>query len=154
MGFIVKGAFWFALVLLALPLLDGSGQKDDTAMAAADAPEIDYIGTFQALSVAIADMQALCDRHPDVCETGGEAFSALMARARDGALVAYRYLDGATAETTVAADTPAPLPALATDTRATGTIGEPSGEMPVISASAKPAPAGDTLPVPSPSPAQ
>jgi hypothetical protein len=38
-------------------------------------------------------MGSLCSEKPDVCVKGAETFSALGSRAREGARVAYTYLD-------------------------------------------------------------
>lgn len=90
MGFLLKGVFWFSAVLLVLPVLDGSENGGDETAAG-----IDYGQTVQALAIAVSDVQAICQRHPDVCETGSRTLEALGDQARDGALIAYRYLGGA-----------------------------------------------------------
>lgn len=93
MWFLMKGMFWFSLVLLALPLFD------DTPKAAQEnGPEVELASTLNAIGVALADIRSICERHPDVCVTGSEAVTALGMRARDGARVAYRYLDSTLAE--------------------------------------------------------
>jgi len=83
MGFLIRSAFWFSLVLLALPLDTGeSGQPS--------------IGALQALSAAraaIGDVSAICERKPDVCETGKSAMHTVGLRAREAARIAYQMLD-------------------------------------------------------------
>lgn len=88
MWFLMKGMFWFSLVLLALPIFD-----DRPEVAEANGPEVELGATLNALGVALGDIRDICQRHPDVCVTGSEAMTALGMRARDGARVAYRYLD-------------------------------------------------------------
>src|SRR5690606_1290762 len=56
----------------------------------------DRVGPLQAVTAAgaaIGDIAGLCDRKPDVCETGKAAFSTISERARDSAEFAYRMLD-------------------------------------------------------------
>jgi hypothetical protein len=113
MGFLVKGAFWFSVVLLSLPLLDGSESESGLPAAGIEVGE-----TVQALGVAIADLRAICERHPDVCETGGETLTALGLQARDGARLAYEYLDMALGEEAATEIAEAP----STDPRVTGTV--------------------------------
>lgn len=143
MGFLVKGAFWFSVVLLSLPLLHGS--ESEMGLPAAD---IEFGQTFQALGTAIADIRAICERHPDVCETGGETLTALGLQARDGAELAYQYLDAALGEeaATELGESSA-TDRRVTDPRVTGTVADPALEE-------TPAPADTASPLPAPAPAQ
>lgn len=83
MGFLIRSAFWFSLVLLALPLDTGeNGERS--------------VGALQALSAAraaIGDLSAICERKPDVCETGRSAMHTVGLRAREAARIAYQMLD-------------------------------------------------------------
>ncbi|MGB3500307.1 MAG: hypothetical protein WBA44_01695 [Mesorhizobium sp.] len=58
-GFFLRSAFWLSLVLIAIPF---GGTTDDGRV----------IGPFEALSsarAAAADMMAICDHQPRVCDT-------------------------------------------------------------------------------------
>lgn len=82
-GFLVRSTFWLSLVLLAIPF--GGTTQDGRS-----------IGPFEALGaarVAIADMVAICDRQPAVCETGKAALQTVASRARDASHFAYQVLD-------------------------------------------------------------
>ncbi|MGN6548271.1 MAG: DUF5330 domain-containing protein [Pararhizobium sp.] len=88
MWFLVKAIFGFALVLLILPFFSSTPEP------AADTGQQVAIGdTIEAAKSAIDDVTGICQRRPDVCKAGGAALSALGDQAREGALIAYRYLD-------------------------------------------------------------
>jgi hypothetical protein len=84
MFFLMRTAFWFSLVLLVLPF-GGTGEDRDEA-----------VNPIQALSAArdaVGDITAICERKPDVCETGKSAFQTIGVRARESAKIAYELLD-------------------------------------------------------------
>ncbi|RVD28877.1 hypothetical protein EN742_35310, partial [Mesorhizobium sp. M4A.F.Ca.ET.020.02.1.1] len=61
MGFLIRMAFWFSLVLLALPLNVGTDEAGH-----------ETVGPIQALFAAreaVGDIAGICERKPDVCET-------------------------------------------------------------------------------------
>lgn len=154
MGILFKGAFWFSAVLLALPILDSGEETPD----APSAPTIEMAETLNAIGTAVADIRAICERHPDVCETGGETLAALGYRARDGARIAYEYLDASLADdaqTVAAAPSSEPSNALPADPISTGTV--LSGLDPELAAAsaellAAGLSASAALPTPSPAP--
>lgn len=85
MGFLIRAAFWFSLVLLALPL--NIGQDEDGREA---------VGPLQALGAAreaVGDIAGICQRKPEVCETGMSAMHTITARARETAKIAAEILD-------------------------------------------------------------
>lgn len=88
MWFLIKAIFGFALVLLVLPFF---GTAPDAQTSARH--EIEMSATIEAAQSAIDDLTGICQRQPDVCKTGGEALAALGSQAREGALIAYRFLD-------------------------------------------------------------
>lgn len=88
MWFIIKGSFWFSLVLLALPFLDRDAERTSEAAAA-----INVSDSIGVVITAIEDIKQICERQPDVCEKGGQTIAALGVRAREGARVAYEFLD-------------------------------------------------------------
>ncbi len=112
MWFLIRGAFWFSLVLVMLPIFDEEAStrlKDENGVQLTDA--------LGAAAGAISYVGSLCSEKPDVCVKGAETFSALGSRAREGALVAYTYLD-----TQFADDKTSPDKIATTDAVVTGTV--------------------------------
>lgn len=85
---LVKGSFWFSLVLVTIPFFDA-----ETRDTLAEAPPVAVGESVSAAFVALEDIRGLCARNPGVCETGGETVIALGIRAREGARLAYEFLD-------------------------------------------------------------
>lgn len=84
MGFLIRAAFWFSLVLLALPFGVGTGDGEEA------------VGPLQALSAAreaVGDIAGMCERRPDVCETGKSALHTIGVRARETAKLAAAMLE-------------------------------------------------------------
>ena len=88
MWFLIKGTFWFSLVLVLLPFLNA-----ESSATLEKGPTVQLGDTFSAASEAINYVTAICLEKPDVCEKGSETFVALGHRAREGAYVAYQILD-------------------------------------------------------------
>lgn len=88
MWFLIKGSFWFSLVLITLPFLDQSSRE-----ALEDAPPLEVGQSMAATVEAIDDIRQICVRKPEVCQTGSETFAALGTRAKEGARIAYQFLD-------------------------------------------------------------
>lgn len=118
MGFLIRMAFWFSLVLLALPL--DTGPNGDS---------VSPIQAFFAAREAVDDVSGICQRKPDVCEVGMAAMQTIGARARETARIAYQMLeengeaapvDGVGA--LIASEQPASRTAEPTDTGATGSV--------------------------------
>ena len=85
MGFLIKMAFWFSLVLLALPL-DPSGENGLSQ-------SVSPIQAFFAAREAVDDVSGICERKPDVCEVGKAAMHTIGVRARETARIAYEMLE-------------------------------------------------------------
>ncbi len=85
MGFLVRMAFWFSLVLLVLPL--------DTGNSSTDTPSVGAIQAFVAAREAVGDVTGICERKPEVCETGKSALHTVGVRAREAARIAFEMLD-------------------------------------------------------------
>ncbi|MGO4618433.1 DUF5330 domain-containing protein [Ensifer sp. 2YAB10] len=97
MWFLIKATFWFSLVLVLLPFLDpSSSQKLEHG------PKVELGDTFSAANEAFQYISAICIQKPEVCEKGAETFVALGHRAREGARIAYEFLDTQFAETDAA----------------------------------------------------
>ncbi|MEM5473467.1 DUF5330 domain-containing protein [Hoeflea sp. AS60] len=88
MWFLIKGSFWFSLVLITLPLLDS-----DSREALDGAPPLEVGQSMAAAVEAFDDIRQICVRKPEICETGSETFAALGMRAKEGARIAYQFLD-------------------------------------------------------------
>jgi hypothetical protein len=84
MGFLLRTAFWFSLVLLVLPFDVGGAGNTDRAGP---------LETFLAAREAVADLSGLCERKPAVCEIGRSALNTVGLRAREAARIAYEMLD-------------------------------------------------------------
>ncbi|MFP5075754.1 DUF5330 domain-containing protein [Rhizobium sp. YIM 134829] len=89
MWFLIKGTFWFAVVLLVLPFFVGEEAPESEATAA----KVDVADTVTAATEALGYLSGLCSEKPDVCVKGAETFTALGHRAREGARIAYELLD-------------------------------------------------------------
>ncbi|MBO0134511.1 DUF5330 domain-containing protein [Agrobacterium burrii] len=87
MWFLIKGTFWFSLVLVALSYF-GSYNDPTKEPSAFDLPS-----AVSAAGEAYRYVSAICIEKPDVCIKGAETFHALGERAKEGAKVAYELLD-------------------------------------------------------------
>jgi len=132
MWFLIKGTFWFSLVLVLLPFLDPSSSS-----TLEKGPKVDVGDTVSAATEAFGYISAICTEKPDVCVKGTETFVALGHRAREGAKIAYLFLDQQFAEPS--------------DTVTTGTIASPDPATAVATtetASAEAEPLFNKIPVP------
>jgi Family of unknown function (DUF5330) len=89
MGFVIRTAFWFSLVLLMLPFGGQSG---------ADGEQVGPLRALMAAREAVGDIAGICERKPDVCETGRSALHTIGVRAKASARMAYEMLDDQPAE--------------------------------------------------------
>lgn len=85
MFFLLRCAFWIALVLLILPIDTGEDGKDGIG--------INPVAAFFAAQSTISDLSSFCERNPQTCETGGQAISQIGAKAKVSARMIYEYLD-------------------------------------------------------------
>ena len=118
MFFLIRMAFWFSLVLLALPL-DPAGTNGAS---------VSPIQAFFAAQQAVDDLSGICERKPDVCEVGKAAMQTIGVRARETARIAYDMLEenGATKPADdigalIASEGDATVPT-PTDSAATGSV--------------------------------
>ncbi|HVY20444.1 MAG TPA: DUF5330 domain-containing protein [Bauldia sp.] len=75
MFFLLRVAFWLSLVILLLPADGETGDK---------APRVTAFETLSAAQAAVSDISQFCDRNPDVCVTGGNAFQVFSEKVRYG----------------------------------------------------------------------
>jgi hypothetical protein len=89
MGFLIRMAFWFSLVLLALPLDSGGSTSG-----------VSPIQAFFAARAAVDDISGICERQPDVCDVGRAAMQTIGVRAKESARIAFEMLEenGASSE--------------------------------------------------------
>lgn len=88
MWFLIKGTFWFTLVLVVLSYIGGPSQG-----TGAGKPQFELANAISAATGAYDYLSGLCGQKPDVCVKGAETFQAIGIRAREGALVAYQLLN-------------------------------------------------------------
>lgn len=88
MWFLIRTAFWFSMVLVMLPIFD-----QDATDRLANEEGVELTDALGAAAGVISYATELCAEKPDVCVKGAETFSTLGSRAREGARVAYSYLD-------------------------------------------------------------
>ena len=100
MFFLLRAAFWFSLVLLFLPIWPSSQATDDQPVGA--------IRALSAAQQAVGDLAGICERKPDVCETGKKAVHTITVRAKESARVAF---DCSTTERPTKLEPVAPPPA-------------------------------------------
>jgi hypothetical protein len=80
MFFLLRMAFWLSLVILLLPADSESGEQ---------APRVSAFETISAAQAAVSDISQFCQRNPDVCVTGGNAFQVFAEKVRFGAKLLY-----------------------------------------------------------------
>ena len=117
MGFLIRMAFWFSLVLLALPLSVGSDEGHES------------VGPIQALFAAreaVGDIAGICERKPDVCETGKSAMHTITARAKETAKIAAAMLDDKGTEPETSPDTSLATGSVAEDIVLPATVNIPA----------------------------
>lgn len=83
-GFLIRTSFWFSLVLLMLPLGTGDDSGD---------PQVGPLQALLAARAAVDDFSGICERKPEVCETGKAALHTIGVRAKASAKLAYEMLD-------------------------------------------------------------
>ncbi|WFS01720.1 DUF5330 domain-containing protein [Rhizobium tumorigenes] len=88
MWFLIKTAFWFSLVLVLLPVF-----SSQSTTRTQNNPQVQMSDAVTAATGAFQYVTSLCSEKPEICVKGGETFTALGYRAREGALVAYEMID-------------------------------------------------------------
>jgi hypothetical protein len=83
MFFILRIAFWLAVVCILLP----GGTKTTSPDAQIDASE-----AVTLAGAAVSDMRGFCERQPDACVTGGKVMVALGHKAEAGARTIYEFI--------------------------------------------------------------
>ena len=95
--FLLRAAFWLALVIAFIPVRDsdlGEGQRAVSTME-----------TVNLAQSVVADISSFCSRNVQTCETGGILFSQMGLKAREGAKLAYTWLDKQVGKDQIAGNT-------------------------------------------------
>ncbi|MFK7902131.1 MAG: DUF5330 domain-containing protein [Nitratireductor sp.] len=83
--YLIKTAFWLTLIVACIPV--NASQLEDGQR---------NISTMETISLAqsvLQDAGQFCERNPAPCETGSMIVSQMGAKAREGAKIAFTYLD-------------------------------------------------------------
>ncbi|HSI38916.1 MAG TPA: DUF5330 domain-containing protein [Xanthobacteraceae bacterium] len=96
MFFLLRLAFWLALVLVLLP-----------GMPTSDKAAGDAVGALGAIGAAVADAGGFCERRPQACAVGGQLLDAASERMGEGARMVAQFLGTHIAEQKRQANTPA-----------------------------------------------
>ena len=88
MMFLVRSAFWIAVVIMLIPVDEEVAER---------APATTHpIGALEAVSAAqstVADVNGFCERNPDVCAMGGRIATTFALKARTGAEMLVDFVD-------------------------------------------------------------
>src|SRR5262245_13966615 len=84
--FLIRAAFWLAVVILFIPA---------DPQAGTEAPRVTAIQALVAARATLADISGFCLRNPDVCTTGNAAVELFTEKAHNGARMLYRYFNEA-----------------------------------------------------------
>lgn len=107
MWFLIKTSVVFAAGLVVLSYFSSHPQAPTENTAG----QLQLAGAFTAATGAYTYLSGLCSEKPEVCVKGGETFTALAIRAKEGARVAYEFLDRQLAPAEQAAATASAAPA-------------------------------------------
>jgi len=83
MRFFIKAAFWLTIVVLLLP--SEPSKQGQTAQVS----PLEALGAAQA---AVEDASGFCERNPDACTIGSQAFQTFGEKAQYGAKLLYEFL--------------------------------------------------------------
>jgi hypothetical protein len=83
MGTILKLTFWGGIALLFIPIDTGPNASARTVSA---------LEAIVAARATVEDLRGLCERQPDVCETGSAALGTIKDRAKVSARMVLEYV--------------------------------------------------------------
>ncbi|HZP10040.1 DUF5330 domain-containing protein [Methyloceanibacter sp.] len=87
MMFLIRAAFWLTIIVLLLPTDEDQRNK--------------VYGTAEA---TVRDLATFCDRNPDTCTTGRDAFQVLVHKAEFGARMLMGFISEQTGGGTASGD--------------------------------------------------
>ncbi len=152
MRFLIKTAFWLALIAFFLP----SPQSGE-----GEAASVNYFGAFLGAQEAISDMTGFCERSPAACAAGRDVGAYVASRVGDGLVYAYSLARASGVEVAEPGTTEAPAlavpardpmetAAVAAERVRQATTGLTVGQtMPALPQTPAPAAAGTAATVPS-----
>lgn len=94
--FLVRSAFWLAVVVMLLPADKETGDR---------APSVSAFEAIAAAGTTVSDLSQFCTRNPDVCVTGGSAFHVFTDKVRGGAKMISGYFSERRVEPAESGDT-------------------------------------------------
>lgn len=83
--FFIRAVFWLSLVVAFIPVNPSDLKEDQRPVSA-----LETVGLAQSV---VEDVAAFCTRNMGTCETGGQLVSQMGIKAREGARIAYTWLD-------------------------------------------------------------
>ena len=83
--FLLRTAFWLGLVIAFIPV-----NPEDLKEGQRPVSPLETIGLAKTV---VSDVASFCERNTQSCETGGQLFSQIGVKAREGARIAYTWLD-------------------------------------------------------------
>ena len=89
--FLIRIVFWLSVVILLLPA------EDTSSNAQASAQTDTYLNASRFIDAArttASDIAGLCERSPQVCDTGEAAFDTFLRKARYGAKLVFELISG------------------------------------------------------------
>lgn len=92
MMFLFRSAFWLLILVLLVPTDEGQQNQ--------------IYGTAQA---AVNDVVSFCDRNPQTCATGQDAFTVLVQKAQYGAQMMMALVEGQTDSLSLGGSSAAPV---------------------------------------------
>lgn len=88
--FFIRAAFWLALVVALIPVNPSDLKEGQRSVSTAET-----VGLAQSV---MADIGSFCERNDRTCETGGVLLSQMGIKAKEGARIAYSWLDDRTSD--------------------------------------------------------
>lgn len=89
--FLIRAVFWLSLVIVLLPA------EDPSSNAQASARTDTYLNATSVIGAArttASDIAGLCERSPQVCDTGEAALNTFVRKARYGAKLVFELISG------------------------------------------------------------
>ena len=112
--FFIRAVFWLSLVVAFIPVNPSDLGGDQKPVS-----PLETVGLAQSV---VEDVAAFCTRNQGTCETGGQLFSQMGIKAREGARIAYTWLDKRYGPQTQTADNKDAGDGKATDPVETGAV--------------------------------
>lgn len=83
--FFIRALFWLSVVIVFIPVNPSDLSEDQQPVSA-----LETVGLAQSV---VEDVASFCMRNQGTCETGSQLFSQMGIKAREGARIAYTWLD-------------------------------------------------------------